>query len=126
MPVCFAAKLLNIPIVAHESDFSFGLANKIILKTCNVMCVNFSNLEGKNKKIIYTGPIFSNAYESTYKDYSKLNLDKTKPTLLIVGGSLGSKKINDNIFADGCAAGKKLRLAPLAGQLFLKDRCKRS
>ena len=99
LPVCIAAKMLKIPIVAHESDYSFGLANKIILKVCDKMCVNFKNLEDKNKKIVYTGPIFSKTYENKEKDYSKLNIDKNKPTILIVCGSLGSKKINDNIFA---------------------------
>jgi len=99
LPVCFAAKMLKIPIIAHESDFSFGLANKIILKLCNKMCVNFKNLEKKNKKILYTGPIFNKNYQKTTKDFSNINLDNTKQTLLIVGGSLGSRKINDNIFA---------------------------
>lgn len=99
LPVCIAARMLKIPIVAHESDSSFGLANKIILRVCDKMCVNFKNLEGKNKKIVYTGPIFSKNYEKTSKDFDSLNIDKTKPTILIVGGSLGSKKINDNIFA---------------------------
>ena len=91
--------MLKIPIITHESDYSFGLANKIILNVCDKMCVNFKNLESKNKKIVYTGPIFSKKYENISKDYSNLNIDKTKPTILIVGGSLGSKKINDNIFA---------------------------
>ena len=99
LPVCIAAKMLKIPIIAHESDYSFGLANKIILKTCNKMCVNFKNLQSKNKNIIYTGPIFSKSYESEEKDYSKLNIDKSKSSILIVGGSLGSAKINENIFA---------------------------
>ncbi len=99
LPVAIAGKMLKIPIIAHESDYSFGLANKIILKTCDKMCVNFKNLEGKNNKIVYTGPIFSSTFENVEKDYSGLNLDKSKPTVLIVGGSLGSKIINDNIFS---------------------------
>lgn len=99
LPVCVAAKMLKIPIISHESDYSLGLANKIILKVCNKMCVNFENLEGKNKKIIYTGPIFSKSYENYEKNYSNLNIDKSKPTLLVVGGSLGSKKLNDNVYA---------------------------
>ena len=48
LPVCLAARQLKIPIIAHESDSSFGLANRIILKICNKMCVNFKNLEQKN------------------------------------------------------------------------------
>ncbi len=99
LPVAIAGRMLKIPIIAHESDYSFGLANKIILKNCNKMCVNFKNLEGKNKKIVYTGPIFSSNFENTTKDFSGLNIDLKKPTILIVGGSLGSKIINDNIFA---------------------------
>ncbi|MBR6779059.1 MAG: UDP-N-acetylglucosamine--N-acetylmuramyl-(pentapeptide) pyrophosphoryl-undecaprenol N-acetylglucosamine transferase [Clostridia bacterium] len=98
LPVCIAARLLKIPLIAHESDFSFGLANKIILKICNTMCVNFKNLETKSKKIVYTGPIFSKQFLSDKKNVSKLKLDDNKKTILIVGGSLGSKKINDMIY----------------------------
>ncbi len=99
LPVCIAAKMLKIPIISHESDSSFGLANKVILKLCNKMCVNFKNLEGKNNKIVYTGPIFSKQYEKNTKDYTMLNIDKSKQTILIVCGSLGSQKVNDNVFA---------------------------
>lgn len=98
LPVCLAGKMLKIPIVTHESDYSLGLANKIILKTCNTMCVNFKNLESVNKKITYTGPIFSQEFESKTKGKTKLNLNSNKKTILIVGGSLGSKKINEVIF----------------------------
>ena len=100
LPVVIAARKLRIPIIAHESDYSFGLANKIILKLCNIMCVNFKNLESKNKKIVYTGPIFSKVYDKTVApSTSGLNLDKDKSTILIVGGSLGSQVINENVFA---------------------------
>lgn len=99
LPVCLAARKLRIPIIAHESDYSFGLANKIILRLCNVMCVNFSNLTGKKPKITYTGPIFSREFEKKTIDKTNLKLDDDKKTLLIVGGSLGSQKLNDNVFA---------------------------
>ena len=98
LPVCLAARSLKIPIISHESDYSFGLANKIILKLCNTMCVNFKNLENTNKKIIYTGPIFSREFENKTISKTGLTLDENKPTILIVGGSLGSKKINENLF----------------------------
>jgi len=98
LPVCIAAKMLRIPVIAHESDSSFGLANKIILKLCNKMCVNFKDLCCKNKKIIYTGPIFSNIFNNENKDFANLSIIKTKPTILVVGGSLGSKNINKSIY----------------------------
>lgn len=98
LPVCIAGKMLKIPIITHESDYSFGLANKIILKVCDRMCVNFKNLENINKKVIYTGPIFSKSFENIDKNTTGLKLDKNKLTILIVGGSLGSQKINNSIF----------------------------
>lgn len=98
LPVCIAAKKLNIPIIAHESDYSFGLANKLILHFCDVMCVNFKNLESKNKKCVYTGPIFSKEFENKQKDCSKISLEENKQTILIVGGSLGSRFINEKIY----------------------------
>jgi len=96
LPVCIAASKLKIPIITHESDYSFGLANRLILKFCDVMCVNFKNLEEKNKKCVYTGPIFSKHFESKVR-YENLKLDTDKKTILIVGGSLGSRYINQNI-----------------------------
>lgn len=95
LPVCIAGKMLKIPIIAHESDYSFGLANKIILKLCNKMCVNFKNLQSTNKKIVYTGPIFSNEFSNQTKNKTGLTLHANKPTILVVGGSLGSQKINE-------------------------------
>ncbi len=120
LPVCIAAKMLKIPVVAHESDYSFGLANKIILKTCNKMCVNFKNLEGKNEKIVYTGPIFSADFEKTTKSKRNLKLDEQKPTMLIVGGSLGSQKINEMLFPIIKDLIKKFNIIHITGKGNLK------
>lgn len=98
LPVCIAGRMLHIPVITHESDYSFGLANKIILKVCDKMCVNFKNLESSNQKVVYTGPIFSREFENSEINTKGLNLDRDKPTILIVGGSLGSQKINDAIY----------------------------
>ncbi len=94
LPVCVAAKMLKIPIIAHESDYSFGLANKIILRLCTKMCVNFKILQQKSEKIVYTGPIFAKSFDSSAKA-NKFVLHLNKPTILILGGSLGAKAINE-------------------------------
>ena len=98
LPVCIAARQLKIAIITHESDYSFGLANRLILKFCDVMCVNFKNLENKNKKCVYTGPIFSKQFENKQYKFKSTNLDDNKKTILIIGGSLGSKIINENVY----------------------------
>ena len=98
LPVCIAARQLKIPIITHESDYSFGLANRLILKFCDVMCVNFKNLESKNRKCVYTGPIFSKQFENKQHKFKSTKLDENKKTIFIIGGSLGSKIINENIY----------------------------
>jgi UDP-N-acetylglucosamine--N-acetylmuramyl-(pentapeptide) pyrophosphoryl-undecaprenol N-acetylglucosamine transferase len=122
LPVCIAARKLKIPIVAHESDCSFGLANKIILKLCNTMCVNFKNLEEKNNKCVYTGPIFSKEFYTESKDYSNLIIDKAKLTILIVGGSLGSKFINEQVYNSLLKLKEKFNIIHITGKGNLKHK----
>ncbi len=98
LPVCIAARKLRIPIISHESDYSFGLANKIICHFSNIMCVNYEHLANEKKHIIYTGPIISNDFKySNIKANIKLDIDFAKPTILIIGGSSGSKVINQAV-----------------------------
>lgn len=98
LPVCIASRKLRIPIISHESDYSFGLANKIILRISNVMCVNYEHLVQNRKNVVYTGPILSSSFKlSNIKSNVKLKLQPDMPTLLIVGGSSGSKIVNENV-----------------------------
>lgn len=98
LPVCIAGKKLHIPIISHESDYSFGLANKIILKFSDVMCVNYEHLANVKKHIVYTGPVISKEFKySNIKANIKLDIDVNKPTILFIGGSSGSKVINDAV-----------------------------
>lgn len=99
LPVCIAGKKLGIPIISHESDYSFGLSNKIILKFSNVMCVNYEHLANPKKNIVYTGPVISDDFKySNIKSDVKLDIDYNKPTILIMGGSSGSKVINEAVW----------------------------
>lgn len=124
LPVCIAAKMLKIPVIAHESDYSFGLANKIILKTCQTMCVNFEHLTSKNKKIVYTGPIFSKAFEKNDVKLSStslvnrlhVNLNPNLPTMLVVGGSLGAVKINEMVCVNAKYLQTKFNIIHITGK----------
>ncbi len=96
VPVAIAGKVLKIPVISHESDLSFGLANKIILRFCTKMCTTFPETAQGNVKCICTGqPIRENVFNGKILD---LNFDKNKPTVLILGGSLGAKFLNDLAF----------------------------
>ena len=114
VPVAIAGKKLDIPIISHESDLSFGLANKIILKNCSVMCTTFKDTAKANKKCIYTGqPIRRKIFEGTPL---KFDFNKNLPTLLVLGGSLGAKFLNDIIFENIEKLTEKFNIIHISGK----------
>lgn len=96
VPVAIAGKKCKIPVISHESDYSMGLANKIILKFANKVCTSFEDTAQKSKKCVCTGsPIRSQIYKGNKNNVlCKFKPNKSKPTILFFGGSLGSKNIN--------------------------------
>lgn len=98
VPVVIAASMNKIPVVAHESDITPGLANKLSAPFCTKLCVTFreSLKYVKNGKGVLTGsPIRQEILEgSKEKGKEFCNFKKDKETLFIMGGSLGSKIIN--------------------------------
>ncbi|MDD4110604.1 MAG: undecaprenyldiphospho-muramoylpentapeptide beta-N-acetylglucosaminyltransferase [Clostridia bacterium] len=97
IPVAIAAWSLKIPVLTHESDFSLGLANKLISKFAKYTLTSFEETAKNKKKFIYSGsPIREQIFKGNSQNL-KLNFDNNKKTLLILGGSLGAKAINDFI-----------------------------
>lgn len=119
VPIAIAAKKLNIPIVSHESDLTLGLANKIIYRYCKVMCTSFEDtLQQVIKKGIFTGSpirqeIFNGNKENILNTYK---LNKKKQTLLFMGGSLGAKTINEQVFNLAKDLTKKYNVLHLVGK----------
>ena len=101
VPVVIAASMKKIPVVAHESDITPGLANKLSSPFCNKLCVTFreSLKYVKDNKGILTGsPIREEIFKgSRAKGLEICGFQNDKEVLFIMGGSLGSKVINDVI-----------------------------
>lgn len=99
VPVCVAAKHLGIPVVLHESDYSTGLANKLCTPYCSVICACFETaIAGAGDKGVLTGiPMRSELLKGNcaYAKSILQNFDFSKKTMMIMGGSLGAKAIND-------------------------------
>ncbi len=101
VPVVIGAYLNRVPIVSHECDITPGLANKIALPYSSKICVTFPETikHVKEGKGILTGnPIRKELFQgSKIKGMKFCGFTREKPVLLIIGGSLGSKAINDAI-----------------------------
>lgn len=117
VPTVIAGRKLGIPIVSHESDLSFGLANKIILKKCNVMCTTFKQT-AKHKKCVFTGqPIRKKVFQgSRAKILQQGKFDNCLPNLLVIGGSLGAKFINQKVWENLDALTQKFNVVHIAGK----------
>ncbi|MGN1227684.1 MAG: UDP-N-acetylglucosamine--N-acetylmuramyl-(pentapeptide) pyrophosphoryl-undecaprenol N-acetylglucosamine transferase [Christensenellales bacterium] len=96
IPVVMAGHMLKIPCITHESDLTLGLANKLIAKKCEYVCTSFEETAKTLKNGIYTGtPIRKQIFlGNAQKLKDKLKITNANPTILVLGGSLGSENIN--------------------------------
>lgn len=99
LPVVFAGNKLGIPCITHESDFSLGLANKLIKNKCQYVMTSFEPTSKNLKNGICTGSPIRKEILTANKEkfYSKYSIDGHKKNLLIMCGSLGSKTVNNYI-----------------------------
>ena len=96
-PVVLAAWLLKIPVVAHESDLSPGLANRLSLPFISSLCVNFDVTSAKGRRIVHTGtPLRSSLIcGESDRGLAALGFSGERPFLIVVGGSLGAQRLNE-------------------------------
>ena len=97
VPVVLGAKFNGVPVIAHESDMTPGLANKIAMPFAKKVCTTFpETVKYIGKKGIHTGtPIRKELFEGSAEKGRKLcGFDNQKPVIMMMGGSLGSQKIN--------------------------------
>jgi UDP-N-acetylglucosamine--N-acetylmuramyl-(pentapeptide) pyrophosphoryl-undecaprenol N-acetylglucosamine transferase len=97
------ASMLGIPTVIQEQNSYPGITNKLLAKKAHKICVAYENLERffpKDKMILTGNPVRQDLISVDQKrseaiDYFKL--DPNKKTILVLGGSLGSRRINQLI-----------------------------
>ncbi len=97
-PVVFAAWCWRIPVVAHESDLTPGLANRLALPFVRTLCVNFPATRPPRfpGDVIYTGTPVRPALLDGEADRGRalIGAGGEKPVLVVTGGSLGAEAIN--------------------------------
>jgi UDP-N-acetylglucosamine--N-acetylmuramyl-(pentapeptide) pyrophosphoryl-undecaprenol N-acetylglucosamine transferase len=99
----YAAGIKKIPSLIHEQNSYAGITNKILKNRVDSICVAYDNMDKffPQNKIVYTGnPIRQDLVNLTQKRqqaFAHFKLDAHKKTVLIIGGSLGARTINQSI-----------------------------
>lgn len=99
-PALYEASKMGIPIFIQEQNAHAGVTNKILSKKAKAVFTAYPKVEGfPAEKIKFLGnPIRENivsGMQETFSAKEKLGLDKNKLTILSVGGSLGSRTLNN-------------------------------
>lgn len=104
-PLLKAATNKGVPALLQEQNSYAGITNKILSKKASKICVAYEGMENffPADKIILTG----NPVRQDLKDVKRLRnealeyfkLDPTKKTILVIGGSLGARTINEAVGA---------------------------
>ena len=101
VPVVLAAKHCHIPTIIHESDMTPGLANKLCIPSAKKVCCNFPETLKylPDDKAVLTGsPIRAELLKGDrLSGLQYTNLSAAKPIILVIGGSLGSVKVNNAV-----------------------------
>lgn len=102
-PTLFVAGMLRIPTLIQEQNSYAGITNKLLARKAQKICVAYNNMQAyfPAQKIIITGNPVREAIrnlktnQQTAKEF--FGLDRHKKTILILGGSLGARTINQAI-----------------------------
>ena len=101
VPVTLAAKHYRVPVISHESDMTPGLANKLSMPSATRICCNFPETMKylpKDKAVLTGSPIRRELLSGSREaGLSFAGLSGDKPVLLVIGGSLGSVRVNEAI-----------------------------
>lgn len=104
-PALKAATALGVPTLIQEQNSYPGVSNKMLAANVNKICVAYEGLENffPKEKIVMSGnpvrDVILSMENKSNEAHDLFGLDKEKKTILVVGGSLGARTINEAISA---------------------------
>ena len=133
-PTLKMAASMNIPTLIQEQNSYAGVTNKILAKSAEKICVAYNGMERffPKEKIELTGnPVRKSLIEmrtNRNEAVKALGLDEKKKCVLIVGGSLGARSINEAVIAniETIRDNKDIQFIWQTGKLYfeeMKERC---
>ncbi len=117
-PVLKVATQMGIPTLLQEQNSFAGVTNKLLGKKASKICVAYQNMERffPKEKIVFTGNPIRKGLEGivakSEESFRFFGLNPDQPVVLVVGGSLGARALNNGIRA-------KLDLIRSSGVQFL-------
>ncbi|WP_206184323.1 undecaprenyldiphospho-muramoylpentapeptide beta-N-acetylglucosaminyltransferase [Sporolactobacillus sp. Y61] len=101
VPVVIGGWMNRVPVYIHESDITPGLANRIAMRFATKLFVTFEEA-GKHfpaSKVVYSGAPIRDSLKKGRREagFRFLGFQSNKPVLLVMGGSLGARAINDAV-----------------------------
>ncbi|MFC2151275.1 undecaprenyldiphospho-muramoylpentapeptide beta-N-acetylglucosaminyltransferase [Bacteroidota bacterium] len=105
-PILREANNKRIPTLIQEQNSYAGITNKLLAKKAKKICVAYEGMEKyfPKDKIILTGnPVrqdLLNKIDNRTEALRHFELDENKKTVLIIGGSLGARTINQSVIKD--------------------------
>ncbi len=104
LPVGWAAGLLRIPLIVHDSDAHPGLTNRLLARSAKTIATGapLEYYSYPKSKTVYVGTPISASFVQVSRDTQinlkkELGVDPTRPLLVVTGGGLGARMINDMI-----------------------------
>jgi len=130
-PVLKAAVRKGIPAILQEQNSYAGVTNKLLSAKVRKICVAYSNMERyfPAEKIILTGnPVRKSLMEPVdrLQALREFGLKPGKPVILIVGGSLGARTLNESVLANlDLIAKGDIQLIWQTGKIYYREMMER-
>ena len=105
-PVLYAAQGKKIPTLIQEQNSYAGITNKILSRRAKTICVAYPNMQSffPSDRLVLTGnPVRKDILHldgKREKAMAHFDLDPTRKTLLVLGGSLGARTLNQATLKD--------------------------
>ncbi len=128
-PVLRVAAKKGIPVVLQEQNSYPGLTNRLLGKRAALICAAYDEIKTYFPEIpvhITGNPVRKDLIDmedKRQKGYEHFHLDKDRKTLLIVGGSLGAKTINNSVikYLKTIMQNKKIQVLWQTGKYYINE-----
>jgi len=127
-PVVRAASKYRLPVLIQEQNSYAGITNRLLARNASRICVAYEGMEKyfPAEKIVLTGnPVRENIIPTASRKKEAMEyfgITGEKPVVLVIGGSLGAKTINESIFRNiGLIESSEVTVVWQTGSLYYRD-----